>query len=401
MAVQQSVGVNIAYAPETTIGTSTGRTGGKYLRRVSSSLVVSKDSFQSNEARTDFQISDLRHGVRRAQGAIEGELSTQTWDDWLEAVMRGTWAAGASSSQTALTSVVSNTTGSLVFGGGDLITAGFRIGDTVTLTGATGTATTLNNLNFVITGITGSNRTATVYPAPPTNSTSSTFTLAVSGRKLTTGTASRSFTIEQNMPDLDISELYTGCRIGGMSLRVPPNGMASVSWDILGINGTLQTGTSAPYFTAAASAPTTGVLAGPSGYIRAGGAWRGIVTGFDLSVNLGLSAQAVIGASTVPDIFYARTQVSGNVAAYLEDASLVNAFLDETETDIVLMLEGAAAAGVQKPFLTFAMQRVKFSGISRTVQTEEGVIISLPFQALLASGTGIDSATMTVTRSNV
>lgn len=61
------------------------------LRITSCSLVLSKDSFQSNEIRRDAQISDLRHGVKQANGDIGIELSYGAFDEFLAALVRGEW----------------------------------------------------------------------------------------------------------------------------------------------------------------------------------------------------------------------------------------------------------------------------------------------------------------------
>jgi hypothetical protein len=58
--------------------TDPGTSGGQVLRRVSSSLNLVKDSYQSEEIRTDRQITDFRHGLRRVEGSISGELSPRT-----------------------------------------------------------------------------------------------------------------------------------------------------------------------------------------------------------------------------------------------------------------------------------------------------------------------------------
>lgn len=61
------------------------------LRHTSNSLILSKESFQSQELRSDAQISDLRHGNRQASGDIGIEFSFAEYDDFLEAAVRGKW----------------------------------------------------------------------------------------------------------------------------------------------------------------------------------------------------------------------------------------------------------------------------------------------------------------------
>ena len=403
MTLQSNVNVGIAYAKESTFATPATASAGKYIRRVSSSLALTKDTFASNEVRTDQQIADMRHGLRKITGGIEGELSWQTYDDWFESLLRGTWTNGVSLSQTGLTSVTASVSAkTFTFGGGDPVALGLRIGDVIRF----GTvAAAINGKNYRIVGFGGTtNRTVTVSPAPGVDvgTAVTTFTVAVQGKKVVPGTNKDSYTIEQIYLDLDVSERYVGCRIGSAKVNLQPTGMATVSWDVLGDDGTNMTGASSPYFTTIAAAPSTGIFAGVSGSLRFAGAERAVVTGLDLQIDNNLSSQAVVGAATAPEIFYGRMVVTGNVSVYVEDSSLLDAFVNESEVDITAQLELPLASGATAPeFLVFNMQRVKLSGASKSIGPDGGVIATFPFQSLLATaGSGKDATSITIQRSN-
>ena len=79
------------YVKETEFGKTPNSPQMKALRHTSNSLVLTKDSFQSQELRADAQISDLRHGQRRAGGEIGLEFSYGEYDDFLAAVLRSSW----------------------------------------------------------------------------------------------------------------------------------------------------------------------------------------------------------------------------------------------------------------------------------------------------------------------
>jgi hypothetical protein len=402
MALQNAVNVSIAYAKESTFGTPASAGSSQSIRRVSSSLSLSKESFASNEVRPDQQVSDLRHGMRSVTGGIEGELSLQTYDDWLASLLRGTWAAGTSLSQSQLTSVAASASaGTFTFGGGDPVALGLRLGDVVRF----GTVNaSINGRNFRIVGFGGTtNRTVTVFPKPAVDVASpvTTFTVAVQGRKLTTGVLKDSYTIEQVNPDLDNSERYVGVRMNSASISLPPNGMATVSWDMMGQDGTILSGASSPYFTAPTAAPNTGIFAGLNGSLRIAGAERAVVTALDFQVTNNLSMQGVVGSPIAPEIFFGRMVLTGNVSAYIEDTSLIDAFVAESEVDIVSQLDLAAIGGAAPDFLVFNMQRVKLSGYSKTVGPDGGVIATFPFQALLpTAGSGRDASTLVIQRAN-
>lgn len=83
----------LRYIAESTYGTTPATPTLQKLRHTSCSLALSKNSSQTAELRDDRQIADLRHGAYQVGGDIGFELSTQTFDDFIEALMCGTWSA--------------------------------------------------------------------------------------------------------------------------------------------------------------------------------------------------------------------------------------------------------------------------------------------------------------------
>jgi len=402
MAVQNSAQATIAYKVEGTLNTPPGASGAQLLRRTTSSLNPVKDSFASGEVRSDQQIYDVRHGMRSARGQISGELSTATYDEFLQALLRGTWAVGVSTSPadfaTGVTIATSGSTSTLTFAGaGNLITKGFRVGDIIRLAGMTNplnNATSIGNLRIV--GLTST--VMTVYPAlTATAQQAAGWTVTVPGSKLTYGTTKRSFTIEQQMADASVWEAYSGCRIGGMTLNAGPSGMTTVDWDIMGMS--FNIGTSSAYFTSPTAETTTGVLSGVDGFIRLNGVEQGVVTGLQLNLTDNLSMTPVIGSTFAPDIFYGRSVATGSVSAYLQDATLANAFINESEIDLVAVLE--ASGPNPQEFLAFNFQRIKFTSYTKQITGDGGIIAQFPFQALLKpAASGYDQTTLTIQRSN-
>lgn len=398
MTIQSQVKVSLAHKVESTWGTAAGTSGGQLMRHVSSSLQVVKDSYQSNEKRTDQQVFDMRHGFRRASGSVEAELSVTTYDAWMEALLRGTWTSGISKSNTELTSVAaSNTNSRFEFGGGSLITEGFKVGDVVRFSNLSVAAN--NDVNFIVTAIDDANDRLSVYPAPTDMTADSAFTVVVQGRKLLTGTVNRSFTIEQIYPDIDVSELFTGMRVGQGQFRLPPTGMATCTWDFMGKDGTILDGGSAPYFSSPTVETATGVLAAVSGAATVNGAVSNLITGIDFNATNNLTSQPVVGTNFAPEIFYGRHVVTGTISLFMESKTQIEYFINEAEIDVVVLMETGAV--LPKDFLAFHFPRIKLSGVQKQIASEGGVIASFPFQALLkGTATGYDSTTWSVQRSN-
>lgn len=398
MAVQPGIECDIIYAIESVIGTpaSAGGTSQK-IRKVQSTINPAKQTFQSQEFVSHQQISDMRHGVESVGGAIDGELSNATYDDLFQAVMRGTWTAGATTGSSTLGA--DNGTSAITRASGSFITDGFKLGDVVRATGFAGGGAANNNVNYRITALTALNMT--VSPAPATIAGASGVTVTVVGSKLLMGTTKRSFTIEQNYPTIDVSERFDGCRFNGFSLRVPPNAMTGVSFDVLGLNGTMLTGASAPYFTAPTAETSTSLMAGPTGVVRVNGADTLVATGVEFNVRGNLDSSPVIGSTLMPDIFHGQLMASGSFAAYMENAAMADAFLNETEIDIQVILNTVDASPAS--FLSFRAHRIKLTGVQKTLTPNGGVIASYPWQALRKVGgaaTTFDTSSVVIQRSN-
>jgi soluble cytochrome b562 len=88
MALETGVAKKLTYKKETTWGTIAGASGGQRLRRVTSDIDLKKDTYQSNEIRDDYQVSDFRHGMRKVEGSIQGELSAKTYGAFFESLLR-------------------------------------------------------------------------------------------------------------------------------------------------------------------------------------------------------------------------------------------------------------------------------------------------------------------------
>lgn len=368
-----------------------GSTGGQILRRVSSTLDLVKDTYQSGEIRTDRQIADFRHGVKRVTGAVTGELSPKTWFDFFEASCRGTKGAALTLTEADLTSVACSNSGSTItFGGGAPVTLGLRTGDVIrfTLMSTAGN----NAINFLILGFSGtSNRVLSVYPAPTDQSADTAFSLTSNGA---TGKAifmpsssfvSRKFGIEEYHSDIDISRLYTECRCGGFDLGLPATGMSTISVPFMGRDMETASGGSAPFFVGPTAETTTGITAAVNGLVRVGGATVGVITGATIKMDLKPQSDAVVGQNYVPEIFLGRADITGQLTAFLENLTIVNYFKNETEIAVLLYLTTTSSAS--SPAMTFYLPRLKVGGANIPLQGEGGQTITLPFQALKADGT--------------
>ncbi|MBX3579919.1 MAG: hypothetical protein KF723_22175 [Rhizobiaceae bacterium] len=384
-----------------------GASGAQVLRRVSSGLTLSKDTYQSAEVREDRQIADFRHGVKRVQGSISGELSPLTYEQLFEASLRGTWAAAITADQTDFTSVSADASASkFIFSAGNPVSKGFRVGMGIRFSDLLDADN--NGKTFVITGFGGtSNREVSVVPAPDTMTDDASFALTSVGRSLiipATNHVKRKVAVEHYLADKDIALLFTECRVGGFNVQLPPTGMATVDFEMMGRDMETYEDSAAPFFTSPTAPTTTGILASVNGLLRVSGETVGIVTGLNIQHQMELTGDPVIGSNLLPDILAGRSNISGQMTAFFEDLDLIDDFRNESQIEILAFLTTTNAADA--PAMTFFLPRVKLGGSDLPAEGEGAQVITLPFQALryeaVAAATGgIENTTIQIWDSQV
>ena len=386
----------LVYKAESTYGTIPSAGSAQYLRRVQSSLDLAKDSYQSNEIRTDQQVYDFRHGVRRVQGKITGELSCTTYGDFLAAALRKAWAATSAITGASIT-VAGSGPYTLTRAAGSYLTDGVKVGDVVRLTAGSFNANNLDK-NLVVTGVTATVLTVVVLNGATMTAEGpiASATVTIPGKRVwtpQTGHTDNSFSIEHHYADLDQSEVFSGCKPTKISIGLPPTGLATIDMDMMGQNVTTYSSGSAPYFTSPTAATATGLMQSVNGVLRMGGAAVANITGLTLDIASNYSGDAVVGANTVPFLFAGRILVTGQLTAYFDSVTLRDAFLNETEIDMIAVF--SATNDDDAAFLSFVCPRIKLGGSSKN-DGEGGLVQTLPFQALL-DGTGGSGADTEIT----
>lgn len=375
----------LAYKSESTFGTVPSASGAQSLRRVQSTLDLSKDTYQSNEIRADQQVADMRHGVRRVTGQITGELSPATYKDFFAQILRRDFTALSAISGVSVT-IAGTGPYTVTRASGSFLTDGLKAGDVIRITAGSVNAANLNK-NLLITGL-----TATVLTVIVLNGSSliaegpiASCTVTLAGKKTfvpASAQTDRSFSIEHWFSDLGKSEVFSGCKASKIAIQMPPTGMVTVAVDITGQNVTTA---ASQYFTSPTGASTSGCLASVNGVLRVGGTAVATLTGLSLDVNSNFTGDPVVGANTVPFLYPGRILVSGQATAYFDSTTLRDAFLDETELDLLAVF--TASSDKDAKFVSFILPRIKLGGASKN-DGEGGIIQTLPFTALLNTAGG-------------
>ena len=394
MPTASGIAKRVAYKKESTFGTLAAATGAQTVRRVTSNFNLTKETYQSEEIRQDYQVTDFRHGVRSVEGNISGELSCGTYSDFMASAVSRNFTAitpsalGSTTIATvAATYTVTRTTGSY-------LTDGLRVGNVIRLTGFNVNNTAKNLLVITLT--------ATVATVIVLNGTALTpETVASAGTYAATGKTTYapsightddSYTIEQFYSDISQSEVTTGNKVNTMGLALPATGLVTADFGFMG-QDLKQTGAVA-YFTNPTVQGATGIFAAVNGALIANGAVIALVTGLNININRNMTSEAVVGSSIKPEIYEGRISVDGDFSTLFQDRTFSDYFNNETEVSLVCAVTENNTATAN--FMTFTLPRIKLSTDTKD-DGEKGIVSQNSFQALKGTGlNGFEATTIMI-----
>jgi hypothetical protein len=400
--IATGIAKKLTYKKETTWGVAAagGAATGQALRRVTSNLDLKKATYQSKEIRADYQVADMRHGVRTVDGTISGELSAGTYADFMATACRNTWHPAIVVASVSVTLAAITPPGGVSGGAGTVTASGFlgdelKIGDVVTFTGFS--ASTMNDRHFWITGLTDTVITGQFLDGTLVVGSTGTVSITQAGKKTWMATSAHtndSYTIEHWFSDIAQSEVFTGCRVNDIDIKLPASGMATVDIGFMGRD--MTTGTTA-YFTSPNATTTTGVLAAVNGALFLNGLQVGLVTGMNLKLSGGMSTGETVGSNVTPDVFQGAMTASGQFTAYFTDNAVRDLFINETETSLSCVFTASNAPLAD--FIGITLSRIKLGGASKD-DGEKGIQLTVPYTALLnvtgGTGTATEFSTLTI-----
>jgi hypothetical protein len=188
--------------------------------------------------------------------------------------------------------------------------------------------------------------------------------------------------MEDRAVDIGQYRLFKGMAVSTLGVSIAPNQMVTGTFDMVGKNMTQSTtsATASPVTAASANAPFDSY----SGVISDGGSGIAIVTSLEFSLSNSLAPTFVVGASTTPQLEFGRAVVEGTMTVYYEDATLINKFLNETESTIQVSVDDPTGSSDY----TFLFPRVKYNGAAVPLANPQSRLITLPFVALYDSTEG-------------
>lgn len=355
---QSGRNVLVSRKREVSFGVLPGATDAKVCRINSGGLTLAKEPITSNELRADGMTTRGRHGSRSVTGNYVADLSVGTFDDMFEAVFRSEFAPVLELDETDFTSITT-TTDTIVFASGSPITLGLRIGEIIRLTDHSSAGN--NGRNLRITDLNAT--TITVAETLTLNATPDTSVTITRPKTLTQGVTPYSYTFEEHEVDIDGSEVFTGCRIGSMQLQLQPNGMAMVTFGVVGQDMDVLDGSSAPYFTTPTKTTTIGLTA-VEAKIRLGDEDVLDVSSIDMTLQLNASGVPVVGSVLTPEVFTNSAQITLSVTALKKDVARVQQYLDEDQLSLHLVFEENETGAAD--FVAFYLPNITLASASKS-----------------------------------
>jgi hypothetical protein len=395
MATASGVNKVVSYKKETTFGTLPSPvTGGQTLRRVSSNFNLTKETYQSEEVRQDYQLIDMRHGVRSVEGSISGELSAGTYADFLASALARNWSAATPTTLGSTTIATVGGTNTITRTTGSWLNDKVRVGNVIRLTGF---ATANNNVNLLVITLTATVATVVVLNGfKMTNETvASGGTFVATGKTTyapTTGHTDDSYTFEEWYSDIGQSEVTVGNKVNTVGIALPATGLTTIDLSFMGQDLAKQ-GTS-QFLTSPTGQNNNGIFAAVNGALIVNGAPVALVTGANFNINRNLTSEAVVGSNIKPEIYEGRIIVDGDFTTLYQDGTFAGYFDNETEISLVIALTANNLSN--SAFMSFTIPRLKLSTDTKD-DGEKGIVSSNSFQALKGDGAnGFEATTLMI-----
>ena len=194
---------------------------------------------------------------------------------------------------------------------------------------------------------------------------------------LKVGVTPKYFSIEDAANDISQFRLFTGMSVGAMSFSIAPNQMVTSTMSMLGKDMTIS-GTGKTVTAATISQPFdsySGDLA--IGNVASSSAIA-TVTSIDFSINNELNPTFVVGDDATPFLESGMATVEGTFTAYFEDDTLINRFINEVESELIVSVDDPTGANTY----SFGFPKIKINGADVPVDGQTSRIITLPFVAL-------------------
>jgi hypothetical protein len=192
------------------------------------------------------------------------------------------------------------------------------------------------------------------------------------------GTTPKTFTFEDATTDIDQYQLYTGCTVNTMNVSVAPDQMVTSTFGIMGydksIGGTGKTiddydRTIQPFDSHSGS-----ILLGDNG--AAGSAAE--ITSLDFTLTNNIENAFIIGSDITQCLIRGRTEVTGSFSVHFLNDSVMNRFLNETESALSVAVNDPTGTNEYN----FVFPRIKINSATAPLEGQGIRLVNCEFRAL-------------------
>lgn len=350
----------------------------------SETLEPARPNFASGRSLGDFQTSDVRLGRKSVGGDIVSELVFTNHDELLELLMRSTWPASVPSEVSAAT-IAAVATGQQITDSG----SGFGSITSNSWVYVTGFATAANNgFWWVTTAAAGALTVVGPTGAALVDESAGATVSVLPIKYLHTGTTEQTMTIQRRNLDLSLHEFFTGCSVAQGALTIPPNGIATMTWGIVGAGHDAITSAVDPTSPGLATASP---FDGLSGVYQAHGANVATMTGFNVTINNATELTETLGTDESAEQVNRRFAITGSVTFLFQSVDHFTRFWAETETSLV-----ATLADPDGNMIPIVLPRVKYTSHSNPKNDDGPKVITCNFMALKHATIGTMAALMQI-----
>ena len=326
----------LRYVEETVFGqTPGGPPKFKNLRLTSENLRPESESRNSQEIRSDRQLSRVKRVDLSAAGSVSFEQSYGAYDDWFQAALQSTdWTTSPEDTGSAtLQSIASDN--SFNESGATWQTDGWAAGMWLKSTGWTDPAcngifkvsSVPSETKMIVTG-------GTLVDEGPTAGRQ-----LVQGAEITNGTTLKTYAIEREYTDLtNIFAIYNGMAIDQFALNIAVREFVTGSFTFVGKTETSAAATAGDGSPTAAPTDDTHSAVDDVLSILEGQASQGALS-LSFTLNNNMRARTQIGSLGAISVVGGTIEVTGTVTYYFETHALFDKFLNQTESSLAVVFQ--------------------------------------------------------------
>lgn len=288
----------------------------------------------SDEINPDRQREVSRQGTYSLAGTIVANLTYGTHDYLMSAGFQGAWVAQSTMTEITIAAVAA--TNEFTDSGNGFLTAGFKVGDLVTVSGFTGDIannivdaeiTTLTAGSMIIGGTDGD--------VIVDDAAGESVTIQTVGSYLEVGSTVPVIALLRHNVDTDVATLYRSNRVGGVSFNVTLNAAATITCPVIGESAEVY---SIPVGSTYDPATTTGMMVPTTGYMQDDGSALTYLTDYNIDFSNNMNPLFSLFQRPAYSVENGVFTAGGSMSAYQPDATLLTKFVDETATDHLVKL---------------------------------------------------------------